>query len=108
MKRFFRPVLGLSLLLAALCWAARSPAEDREAMAEAAPSSSPVLREDDFCLAERDGVVAVFSPAGSEQPREITDIRVALLPAADRERLQAGILAGDRRELAMLLEDLGS
>ena len=76
--------------------------------ADAAPSSSPVLREDDFRLAERDGVVAVFSPAGSELPREITDIRVALLPAADRERLQAGILAGDRRELAMLLEDLGS
>ena len=58
--------------------------------------------------AERDGMVAVFSPAGAEEPREITAIRVELLPAADRRELRTGIPAADPLALAMLLEDLGS
>ena len=41
-------------------------------------------------------------------PARLTPIRVRLLPAEDRLRLREGIPARDRRELAMLLEDLGS
>lgn len=107
MKRILRPVLSASLLLAVLLWVGRFPGGDRETMA-AAPSPRPLVREDAYRLAERDGVVAVFSSSGAEEPEEITDIRVSLLPAADRERLQTGIPALDQRELAKLLEDLGS
>ena len=108
MKRSFPAVLGSALLLAAVCWAGSSPAGDRETMAAEGVSLPSAAPEETYRLAERDGVVAVFSPAGAQTPQEITDIRVRLLPAADRERLRTGIPAGDPRELAMLLEDLGS
>ena len=108
MKRSFLPVLAASAVAAAAQWPTRAPAGDRETMAADPPVPEAIASEEAYRLAERDGVVAVFSPAGAAEPREITDIRVELLPSADRERLRSGIPAGDPRELAMLLEDLGS
>ena len=101
-------LLAAGFLLSALASASRAPGGAREAMA-AAPVRSPAPeQEGSFLLAERDGMVAVFSPAGAEEPREITAIRVELLPAADRRELRTGIPAADPLALAMLLEDLGS
>ena len=62
----------------------------------------------EYRLADYGGRVAVYGPGESETPRRVTAIRVQLLPAADRVQLREGIPAKDGRELAMLLEDLGS
>ena len=61
-----------------------------------------------YRLADYGGRVAVYGPGGSALPGKITAIHVQLLPAADRAQLRNGIPARDRREVAMLLEDLGS
>ena len=61
-----------------------------------------------YRLAELDGQVAVYAAGDAGAPARLTPIRVRLLPAEDRLRLREGIPARDRRELAMLLEDLGS
>ena len=62
----------------------------------------------DFVLGEYGGCVAVYSPVESGVPRRVTDIRVQLLPSADRTQLENGIPVRDDRELITLLEDLGS
>lgn len=61
-----------------------------------------------YVLGEYGGRVAVYCPAEGSAPRRVTDIPVELLPRPDREQLRDGIAVGDGRELAMLLEDLGS
>ena len=61
-----------------------------------------------YRLGDYGGRVAVYCPGEGTLPREITAIPVQLLPAADRAQLREGIPARDGRELAMLLEDLGS
>ena len=55
-----------------------------------------------------DGRVGVFSPADSEEPFLITDIRVDSLPQGDRLALTAGVRASDRDAAARLLEDYGA
>ena len=62
----------------------------------------------EYRLADYGGRVAVYGPGESGAPRRVTPICVQLLPAADRAQLREGIPARDGRELAMLLEDLGS
>ncbi|MBR6114574.1 MAG: hypothetical protein IKQ10_05250 [Oscillospiraceae bacterium] len=59
-----------------------------------------------YLLVDCGGIVAVRD-LGSESLPELTAIRTAFLPAADRDRLSAGIPAADGAELAVLLEDLG-
>ena len=109
MKRsFLLMLLAAGVLLSAALAASRSPAGVRETMYAGPAASREPEPEGAFLLAERDGMVAVFSPAGAEEPREITAIRVELLPAADRKELHVGIPAEDPLALAMLLEDLGS
>ena len=61
-----------------------------------------------YRLAELDGRVAVYAAGDAGALTRLTPIRVRLLPAEDRLRLREGIPARDGRELAMLLEDLGS
>ena len=61
-----------------------------------------------YRLADYGGRVAVYGPGESALPGRITSIHVQLLPAADRAQLREGIPARDGRELAMLLEALGS
>ncbi len=50
------------------------------------------------------GHVAVFSP-NEEEPEQVYDMMVALLPAPERERLEEGIPVADSRALKRLLED---
>ena len=61
-----------------------------------------------YRLAELDGRVAVYTAGEAGALARLTPIRVRLLPSEDRLRLREGIPARDGRELAILLEDLGS
>jgi len=61
-----------------------------------------------YLVGEYGGCLAVFDAAAGETPREVTDVRVEHLPSADRLQLREGISVRDEKELAMLLEDLGS
>ena len=61
-----------------------------------------------YVLGEYSGCVAVFEPERSALPSRVTDIRVQLLPEADRLQLHDGIPVQTRRELLMLLEDFNS
>ena len=60
-----------------------------------------------YLLVEQSGRVAVCA-SDADGARELTAIRVELLPSADREELCRGIPAADAPALARLLEDLGS
>ena len=69
-----------------------------------------VGREDGaaYFLREQDGYVAVFSGQRTREPLRVTEIETGRLRKTDRQLLQQGIPAGDRSELLLLLEDLGS
>ena len=62
-------------------------------------------RETEFLLADRNGVVCVFSEGNLLAN---TGIPVRNLPRQDREQLEQGISARGEQELAALLEDLGA
>lgn len=64
--------------------------------------------EAEYILMEHSGVIAVFMPAGGDEPVSLTDIPVDTLRSVDRELLREGIAVSDREELLTLLEDLGS
>ncbi len=51
-----------------------------------------------------EGKVAVFLPDAAT-PEEVFDTPIAVLPAAERERLEAGVAAEDPAALRRLLED---
>ena len=78
------------------------PAES--APAEGAPAET---QNAPFVLREFEGRVAVFSP-GRDMPLSVTGIELSTLRKQDRELLFEGLAAGNREELLMLLEDLGS
>ena len=71
----------------------------------AARAASP--RETAYRIAEYEGRLAVFDP-DSGRMRSVTAVYVDTLPRADREALADGISVRGERELAELLEDLGS
>ena len=57
-----------------------------------------------FVLKTYEGKIALFRE-NSEKPYQILDIEVYLLPDADRELLEQGILAESEEELKKILED---
>lgn len=57
-----------------------------------------------FVLRTYEGKVALFRE-NSQKPYQILDIEVYLLPEADRQALEEGILAEDETELRKILED---
>lgn len=61
-----------------------------------------------FLLGEYGGNVAVYSSGEERALLRVTDIALASLPGADREKLGSGIAVAGERELQELLEDLGS
>jgi len=61
-----------------------------------------------YILRQRDGRIVVFTAGKERSPERTTDIEVEGLRHADRALLEKGIPAADRRELLLLLEDLGS
>lgn len=61
-----------------------------------------------FFLKSSGGYVVVYEDARYRSPLTVTGIETACLCGADRAMLEAGIPVSDRRELLLLLEDLGS
>ncbi len=59
---------------------------------------------DGYRLAGYGGHLAVYAAAGGA-PREVTPIRLELLPGPDAEQLRRGVSVADEAELAALLED---
>jgi len=72
------------------------------------PAGSGEWEECEYVLGEYSGHVAVYDPEGGALPCQVTDIRVGLLPEADRSHLQEGIPLQSRLELMLLLEDFSS
>ncbi len=61
-----------------------------------------------YTLGEYEGNIAVFRKGEDSEPITVTDIELASLRQADREKISSGISASGERELQELLEDLGS
>lgn len=99
-----RMVTGLAALVLALAL----PATAALVQSEPEPAAERTLGPGEYLLGNYHGCVAVYGPEGSSLPQQVTDIEIALLPRADRNNLDEGILVESRRELVMLLEDLGS
>ncbi len=102
-----KTVVALLAAVTALTSAALAlGAED--SVSEPPAESAPVETENaSFVLREFEGRVAVFSP-GRDMPLSVTGIELDTLRERDRELLFKGLAAGNREELLMLLEDLGS
>lgn len=77
-----------------------------ELAAQAAPSLVPEY----FYLCDQGGRIAVYRSSADGSPGsllELTEIYVNLLPENDALRVKNGITVHTRRELDLLLEDLG-
>lgn len=61
-----------------------------------------------FFLRSDGEYVAVYQDKKGKKPLMVTGIELSCLRDADKAMVEAGIPAKDRRELLMLLEDLGS
>ena len=62
----------------------------------------------EFLLKNSGKYVAVFEKARGKEPVSVTGIELRCLREADRAMVEAGIPVISRRELLLLLEDLGS
>lgn len=62
----------------------------------------------EFTLRGNGRYVAVYEKSGSREPVSVTGIELRCLREADRAMIEAGIPVISRRELLLLLEDLGS
>ncbi len=65
---------------------------------------------DHFVLKDKDGLVAIYfqTPINGVTLKEVTPISVRNLRSQDRTRLKSGIKVESSKELAQVLEDLGS
>ncbi len=65
---------------------------------------------DHFVLIDKDGLVAIYyqTPVDGVSLKEVTPISVKSLRSQDRNRLKSGIKVESKKELAQVLEDLGS
>ncbi|MDE5753480.1 MAG: hypothetical protein K2H89_02910 [Oscillospiraceae bacterium] len=103
--------LQVSLILAAMTISAvvilGSAGKSLEQQKSYAVEQASALAEKEpvgFILKTYEGKIALFRE-NSEKPYQILDIEVYLLPDADRELLEAGILAETEEELKAILED---
>ena len=62
----------------------------------------------EFLLKDSGRYVAVYEKAKGREPLSVTGIELRCLREADRAMVEAGIPVISRRELLLLLEDLGS
>ena len=99
MKIAFRIIILTVLVAAALTMATftalrfRAAAERRERAG--------------YVLGTQGGSVAVYAGNDRRHPLTVTDIPLASLRRADREKLEQGLPVPDREKLLELLEDLG-
>lgn len=61
-----------------------------------------------YILRDYEGYVGVFGADRAGAPLQVTAIEVSSLRQADRDLLRGGVSVGDREQLLLLLEDLGS
>ena len=69
--------------------------------------TEPPAPQPAYTLREFDGRLAVFA-AGEEEPIQVLDLDIRLLPPYDQGLLRAGIDTADEQELQRLLEDYTS
>ena len=62
----------------------------------------------EFYIRDSEGYVAVYAGAREQQPVTVTGIELDALRSADRAMVEEGIPVTTRKELLLLLEDLGS
>lgn len=62
----------------------------------------------EYIVRDYEGYVGVFDADRDRTPLQVTAIEVSALRQTDRDLLQGGISVGDREQLLLLLEDLGS
>ncbi len=65
-------------------------------------------QSESYILGEHEGNIAVYRRGEEDSPLAVTDIELASLRRADREKILSGLGAEGERELQQLLEDLGS
>lgn len=62
----------------------------------------------EYYIRDCGGYVAVYGTDRGSAPISVTTIETAFLRRGDRAMVEAGIPVGDRKQLLLLLEDLGS
>ena len=87
-------------------WEIREFSDKRVMMLKQMPGKCP----EHYILREKDGKVAIYyeTPVDGIDLKEVTSIPVENLRKEDRANLTRGIKAASKRELAQVLEDLGS
>lgn len=113
--------MGMRLRMALLmCLAAAAVFTGAEAYRSLRPGTASLVPEElyarfaarteeaEFYLRGSDGYVAVFRGARARQPESVTGIELGGLRTVDRAMVEKGIPVLDRKELLLLLEDLGS
>ena len=109
--------LRIALLL---CLAAAAMYTGAEALRSLRPEQEDLLPKEiysrfaaraesaEYFLKNSGDYVAVYERPRDRQPLSVTAIELDQLRQADRAMVEAGIPVGDRQELLLLLEDLGS
>ena len=104
----------LLFLLAAALWsgaeAVRSlrPAKNANLPQEIYQNYAKRAEAAEYVLRDSGAYVAVYEKARDREPITVTGIELKCLREADRAMVEAGIPVINRRELLLLLEDLGS
>lgn len=84
------------------------PAENRQLPKEIYERFAVRADVAEYVLKNSGGYVAVFEKARDREPLSVTNIELRCLRQADRAMIEEGIPVISRRELLLLLEDLGS
>ena len=113
MKLRAKAALLMCLLAGALYSGAEAlrslrPAENRQLPKEIYERFAVRTDVAEYVLKNSGGYVAVFEKARDREPLSVTNIELRCLRQADRAMIEEGIPVISRRELLLLLEDLGS
>ena len=113
MKIRAKAALLMCLMAGALCSAAEAfrsvqPPADARLPKEIYERFAVRADAAEFVLRDNGKYVAVYEKAKSRDPLSVTGIELRCLREADRAMVEAGIPVISRRELLLLLEDLGS
>ena len=113
MKHRAKAALLMVLMAGALCSGAEAlrslrPTENRQLPREIYERFAVRADVAEYVLKNSGGYVAVFEKARNRDPVSVTNIELKCLRQADRAMLEQGIPVISRRELLLLLEDLGS
>ena len=113
MKLRLRMALLMCLMAAAVftgaeAWRGLRPVRESKLPAELYAPFAAGAATAEFFLRQSGDYVGVFSGRRARQPLSITGIELEELRVVDRAMIEAGLPVADRKELLLLLEDLGS